>query len=67
MAELWYNTNYDFSLKMTPFETLYGYQPRHLPFGPYLDSNTLAADNLVRDRQAMLQILQEHLQQHNKE
>jgi len=27
MVELWYNTKFDTTTQMTPFETLYGYVP----------------------------------------
>ncbi|KAL3537605.1 hypothetical protein ACH5RR_000971 [Cinchona calisaya] len=47
---------------MSPFEASYGYKPKHLPVGNHWESIALTASNLIQERQAMVQILQQHLQ-----
>ena len=50
LAEYWYNTTYHSSIKMTPFEALYGYAPPlHVPYFPG-DSNVEAVDLALRHR-----------------
>ena len=62
LAEYWYNTSYHSSIRMTPFEALYGFAP---PIDvPYLpgDSNVEAVDIALRDREDMIQVLELNLQ-----
>ena len=62
LAEYWYNTTYHSSIKMTPFEALYGYAPPlHVPYLPG-DSNVEAVDLSLRDREEMITILKGNIQ-----
>ena len=61
LAEYWYNTSYHSSIKMTPFEALYGYAPPlHVPYLPG-DSNVEAVDVALRDREKMITILKKSI------
>lgn len=61
LAEFWYNTNFDSSLNKSPFEILYGHEPRH--FG--IDStDTCSVPDLeawLSRRQEMTEILRQQL------
>lgn len=60
-VEYWYNTNYHSSLKMTPFETLYGRKPLVLVRG---NENSTIVDEvqmLTKERNDMLSELREQL------
>lgn len=61
MAEFWYNTNYHSSLKMTPFQALYGYQPPTHSLGPYLDSNNIEVKELLQQRQLITEHIKDNL------
>jgi hypothetical protein len=69
LAELWYNTSPHSALDKTPFEVLYGHNPRH--FG-IIDPAECAVPELgewLQDRQDVMALLQQHLlraQQHMK-
>ncbi|RVW71683.1 Transposon Ty3-I Gag-Pol polyprotein [Vitis vinifera] len=61
LAEFWYNTSYHSSLKMSPFEALYGYAPPlQIPYFPK-DSNVEAIDRVLNERESWLQLLKHHL------
>ncbi|RVW97716.1 Transposon Ty3-G Gag-Pol polyprotein [Vitis vinifera] len=61
LAEFWYNTSYHSSLKMSPFEALYGYAPPlQIPYFPK-DSNVEAVDRVLNERESWLQLLKHHL------
>ena len=51
LAEFWFNTNFHSSIKLTPFEALYGYPPPKLV--DYVPGTTrvAAVDLLLQDRQ----------------
>ena len=63
LAELWYNTNYHATTKMTPYEAVYG----QLPPSPtsYIKgcSKVQAVDQLLQHRATMLAHLRENLHQ----
>ncbi|KAD5317318.1 hypothetical protein E3N88_17264 [Mikania micrantha] len=62
LAEWWYNTTFHSTLKMSPFEALYGFSPPlHIPYIPH-DTNVEAVEIFCRDREAMIQHLKHNLQ-----
>ncbi|KAK6146081.1 hypothetical protein DH2020_019950 [Rehmannia glutinosa] len=63
MAEWWYNTSHHTSISMSPFEALYGYQPSHIPMGPYKEISVIGVDELLTHRNSIQQQLQYHLNQ----
>lgn len=50
LAEYWYNTNYHTSLKMTPFQVLYGYQPPTLNLDPYWETSIVDVKEIIQQR-----------------
>ncbi|XP_042017275.1 uncharacterized protein LOC121765260 [Salvia splendens] len=62
LAEYWYNTTYHSSIRMTPFEALYGFPPPlHVPYLPG-DSDIEAIDIALRDREEMIVILKKNIE-----
>ena len=61
LAKFWFNTNFHTSLKLTPFEALYGFQPPKLQ--AYIPGTTrvCAFDSLLSQRQEVLTTLKGHL------
>ena len=61
LAEFWFNTNFHTSIKMTPFETLYGYPPPRVL--DYVAGTTRidVVDLMLRDRQQILSLLKMNL------
>ena len=60
-AKFWFNTNFPTSIKMTPFEALYGYLP--LRVLDYVAGTTRvdAMDLMLRDRKHILSLLKMNL------
>ncbi|XP_071929039.1 uncharacterized protein [Coffea arabica] len=61
LVERSYNSTYQSSLTLTPFEALFGYKPVPLPLGPYFDSMVLAATNMVQEISRISSSIKEHL------
>lgn len=61
LAEFWFNTNFHVSLKMTPFEALYGFAlPRLLDYVP----GTTKVDSVdvhLKTRQQLISLLKQNL------
>ena len=53
-AEFWFNTNYNNSLKLTPFKALYGHDPPHLLKGAIIPSTAEEVNVMTNDRDQML-------------
>ena len=61
LVEFWFNTNYHTATKVTPFETLYGFQPpKLLDYIPGLTKAT-AVDDFLLTRQQILDLLKSNL------
>ena len=60
-AEWWYNTSYHSSIRMSPFEALYGYQPPII--SAYLPGSTAVAlvDQQLKERDELLEIVKRNL------
>jgi hypothetical protein len=61
MAEYWYNTCFHSSLKVTPFEALYGFPPPALGEISALGTTDPDAHNFLATRQAILDSLKQNL------
>jgi hypothetical protein len=61
LVEYWYNTSYHSSLQLTPFEVLYGHQPRQVDIGLWDTSEVPELQEWLQDRKLMVQPLQQQL------
>ena len=61
LAEFWFNTNFHSSLKLTPFEALYGYPPPKLVDYVLGTTRVAAVDSLLQDRQQLFSLLKSNL------
>jgi hypothetical protein len=61
LAEWWYNTNFHTTIKTTPFEALYGYQPPQLSLSAIPKSINQAAQDTFQERLAAMRVLREQL------
>lgn len=62
LAEWWYNTTYHSTIKMTPFEALYGYQPPiRIPYFSK-DLSVDLVDLMLRDKEESVKLLKFYLE-----
>jgi hypothetical protein len=61
MAEWWYNTSFHTSLKMTPFQALYGFPPPLITEGIILDSIVQDARDMMQARLTTLNNIKHNL------
>lgn len=61
LAEWWYNCDYHSAIKMTPFEALYGVQPRQMCLKPASTSIVGVVEEFQVQREAMNQFLKESI------
>ncbi|GAA0185329.1 hypothetical protein LIER_32617 [Lithospermum erythrorhizon] len=61
LAEFWYNRNFHASIRMTPFEALYGYKPPHLPSSSYLKKVKTMANEVLEQRRKITKLLKDNL------
>ena len=61
LAKFWFNTNFHTSIKMIPFETLYGYSPLRVLDYVVSTKRVDAVDLMLRDRQQILSLLKQNL------
>ncbi len=62
-AQWWYNTSYHTTLKTSHFQALYVYTPPQLSIELILRSQNNEAQDLILQRQQMLQLLKENLEE----
>ncbi|XP_026394978.1 uncharacterized protein LOC113289790 [Papaver somniferum] len=61
LAEWWYNTSFHTSLKMSPFQALYGYVSPHLAFHASVTTSVDVVETYLKERNSLLDILKESL------
>jgi transposase InsO family protein len=60
-AEWWYNSSYHTSLKTSPFEALYGYQPPQVAELPIKSDLSVDTQTMLQEQTTMMQTLQHNL------
>lgn len=65
LAEFWYDTNFHTSLKLTPFEALYGFPPPKLQYIPGT-TRVEAEDTLLSNREQVLAQLKANILTYQK-
>lgn len=61
LAEWWYNSSYHTSLKMSPFQALYGFPPPQVAEDILPDCPDLNVQEQARNRQVALQVIKDNL------
>ena len=61
LAEFWYNTSYHLALGRSPFEVLYGHQPRHFGISNLSAASVPELEEWLKERDLLTQIIQQHL------
>lgn len=61
LAEYWYNTNWHSSLGKSPFEVLYGHEPRHFGISNVQTSDIPDLESWLEERKSMTTLLQQQL------
>ncbi|CAN1179522.1 Transposon Tf2-9 polyprotein [Linum perenne] len=61
LAEWWYNTNYHNSLKITPFEALYGYPPSMFSLQNPLSTSVAAVADRMRQQHQLVDMMRQNL------
>lgn len=61
LAEFWYNTNWHSSANKSPFEILYGHEPRHFGIVDIQTSDIPDLDSWLRERKSMNELLKHQL------
>jgi hypothetical protein len=62
-AEFWYNTTWHASIKMTPFEAVYGVPPPYLLSYIPITTRVDAVDEVLHNREQILTLLQLNIKQ----
>ena len=61
VAEYWYNTSLHSALGKSPFEVLYGHQPRHFGISELDMVQVPDLKSWLQDREVMTKLVQQHL------
>lgn len=61
LAEYWYNTSNPSAIGRSPFEALYGYQPRHFGIGPHCAVSSSELSSWLQERRVMHDLIRQHL------
>jgi hypothetical protein len=62
LAMYWYNTSFHSALGRSPFEVLYGRQPRHFGFQQTEPTGHTDLDEWLTERAAMMPVIRQHLE-----
>jgi hypothetical protein len=62
VAEFWYNTAYHSGLRRSPFEVLYGHNPRHLGMEKLQLSSVPDLETWMKERELLSRIIQQQLE-----